>query len=224
MWNLTGADGSSSNPLETIAAGAARVYQTPTPCPRIGWIVALQSDQSSSELIGQIRASYPGAGTVQKTIVESFNVKPMDCFFIPWPSVELRLTADSAGTADAQVNFYPVNDAETAVVFKSVLFYFESTEVEGDSTATIDPPDGATGFWPCLDNQGTLIVSLVDSGGNTLFSFGLGGGNDTDFPQAVGAQYFPLVEGASITAQNESVDPDAITIDWRFDFRHVGGV
>jgi len=223
MWNLQGAEGASSNPKESVAASVTRVYQTPTPCPEFGWVVALQVNQENTHVLGQVRASYTAAGTEQKTIVENFNVKGMDTFFIPYPSVQLRLTPGAAGSADCQVNFYPINDPEVAMMFNSLLYYWETTQVDGEGSEDVDPPSGATGWFPVLDNQGSFGIALKDGGGNTLLGFVLGDANAIDFPQSSGAQYFPLIEGSTLTLTNRSAEADACTVIWRYDFRKVGG-
>lgn len=224
MWNLRGQDGASSNPKASIAAGKTRVYLTPEPCPAFGWVIALQTDQSNSQLTGTLKASYAGAGTEEDTIAGSFNVSPMDVFFIPYPSVQLELAAEGSASADAQVNFYPVNDAATALVYRSVLHYFDTNTIGAGSTETLDPPEGATGWWPAMDNADSLDIALQNPAGDDLFVYTLGGTNDVDFPTATGAQYFPLFDGAQLAITNGSGGDIDITIVWQYNFRRPGGV
>lgn len=224
MWNLRGKDGASSNPKEDIAAGTTRVYLTPEPCPAFGWVIALQNDQSNSQLTGKLKASYPGAGTANTTIAETFNVSAMDVFFVPYPSLQLELSAEASASVEAQVNFYPINDAGTALVYRSVLHYFDTNTIGASSTDTLSPPSGATGFWPAMDNQDTLTITLQNPAGDNIFSYTLGATGDVDFPTATGAQYFPTFDGAQVAVTNGTGGDIDVTLVWQYNFRRPGGV
>ena len=222
MWNLLKAEGASSNPLESISASSVRRYLTPDPCPRFGWVVAIQSDQTNGELTGKLEVSYPGAGTTIKTAVENFNIKDIDVFFVPYPHIELSLSA-SGGSASAQVNFYPINSAESALCFQSILTYWEANQIDAATTETLTPPTGATSFFPAVNYEQGFNIGVQDASGNVLYQFALGNDSITEFPQSSGQQFFPLKSGATIVAENPGGDAAVITIIYRYDFNEVGG-
>ena len=223
MWNLPSRGGHASNPLRTLSASERVLYQTPEPCPRFGWVVALQTDQSASQLTGSLKASFSGAGTVQKTIVQTFNLSASDAFFVPYPSIELGIANTDDGTAKVVVNFYPVNDQETGLLFRSVLHYMSNHQADKETSTTITIPTGVTD-WCGLTNVGdTLQIALQDAGGNPWFGYTYGAASAIDNGTLSGAQFFPCFGGTSIKATNGTGAHISFSLLWKYNFRTPGG-
>jgi hypothetical protein len=223
MWNLPSRGGHASNPLKALSAGESVVYQTPEPCPRFGWVVALQTEQSSSQLTGSLKASFSGAGTVQKTIAETFNLADEDVFFIPYPSIELTVSNSDDGAASIVVNFYPVDDQETGVLFRGVLHYMSTHQADKETSTTISIPSGVTD-WCGLTNVGdTLQIALQDPGGNPWFGYTYGSGTAINNGTLSGAQFFPCFTGSTIKATNGTGEHIRFTLLWKYNFQRPGG-
>jgi hypothetical protein len=219
MWRLRDRDGVVSTPNQTIPAGGSVLFETPRACANFGWVIALQTDQTGTELIGQLQVSYPAPGSQVHTLAERFNLPPIGCIFVPFPNLELTVTADAAGPGDVQVNLYPVTDGETAKVFEAKALFFDRQVVNAATTATIQPPEGATSYWVAIDNNVTWRVAQRDQAGNTLLFYQLGNAAITDFPMSSGAQYMPLFDTNDIQLTNTGGAPATATIVYQFDFR-----
>lgn len=219
MWRLRDSDGVVSTPNQTIAAGQSVLFQTPRACAGFGWVIALQTDQTGTELLGELQVSYPSPGSQMHTLAETFNLPPIGSIFVPFPNLELTVTADAAGPGDVQVNLYPVNDGETAKVFEAKALFFDRQTVAAATTATILPPEGATSYWVAINNNDTWRINQRDQAANVMLAYQLGNAGITDFPVSSGSQYMPLFDTNDIQITNTTGAPAVCTLVFQFDFK-----
>ena len=196
-------------------------------CPSAGWLVHYALDiGNSDQMTGVIECGVPGRRDGLFPLADDFELGTAGVFFVPYPRLQMTLTAGSAASIVA-VNMFPVEADDAAIAsYPSTLQGCTFLAIgAGPATVTTTIPLGATDF-QVLGSANQLDV-LVTSGGATRQDFsitGSGAAAATAGAQASGWRQIPSSQGTggnlgTIAVTNPAGGAITTALLWRYDLR-----
>jgi hypothetical protein len=229
VWQQRPPEGAVHFPLQSIAAGATATFQPGNGvCPRLGWIIAIQSNISekvneADDLTGKLEVTFSGAGTTFKTIAGAFSLQDVNAFLSPFENCRLTLKAGAVNATKAAVSFYPVNDPELGASYQSVLYHYDLVKLNAGSTSNIDISTGATDWGVITPREDWQVQLSTVGGASTVSGFQYNGTQDVTPGSPAGIKYFPAIPAGVVSITNGSGAPSAALYCERYDLRAVGG-
>lgn len=186
-----------------------------------GWLMTLlTSPGAQSKLQGQLAVRYPWKGAGGKKFGK-FWVASGGLVWIPWPWVELRVSAPAGATSSTvTASFWPIFVGERPPAgASSDLFWAESKSVGAGASVSFDAPEGATDFraMPAEKSAGTFEVTV--KGSTQDWAFWILDGAASSAPGldvgAGGWREVPPAPSISLSVKNTDVAARVFTVSWR---------
>ena len=149
-------------------------------CPKAGWLLAWATTITpvSGALTASIAVSGPGPAGLTGTLVQTFSPGTMGQLYIPWPKVNLVVTANAIlpGVGTWRLNAMPVEDSNQAAGLPMCVDVATDVNLDPLAEQTFPWFDGATAwsFWG--DENTTAQLEPQDSSGNVRGRWQVGGG------------------------------------------------
>jgi hypothetical protein len=140
-------------------------------CPPAGWLLAYASTTTTQPpaaleqtLDVNLQVSGPGPAGLAGILVESWSPGPVGLLYIPWPKINIQVSADPAlpGNATWRLNAMPVLDSSAAAGLPSAVITETPIDLVPNAEVTIPFPRGATDWaiWP--DSATTMRIQPQD--------------------------------------------------------------
>ena len=193
--------------------------------PIVGWLWVWSVVETGNAL-GTVVVRVPGPGSLNGTVATSFQLGASGAIMIPFPVVELSITAQG-GAVSPTIAAYPVDTSHASGMYSSSVEswdVFELDELSGAAPEkTITTPTGAdcfAVFGPSGASDG-CTVKRADSAGATpyLVTFDQ---NAISHGQQTGTPWIPALPGGSVTVKNFANSAEYYEVRWLFDLGTFG--